>query len=193
MQNGKANGISEAMGITGSGKVRSTSLVNTAGEPRHVELQCCCAASATQQLLSASVFCTAHPKNTILLNLKSWTVQHEPDKLNKNTININVNPINNLPTTGCICTDSLNDPAVCISENPTATHASNHNLDKPQKESLHWHCKLQHQNLQDIQEPLQSGVPAATQAMRHLRKQAANVCLPKCASCMLGKQTKCWL
>ena len=44
-QNGKANGISGAMEITGSGKVR-WSLINTAGELQLIELQCCCAPSA---------------------------------------------------------------------------------------------------------------------------------------------------
>ena len=163
-QNGKANGISGAMGITGSGKVR-WSLINTAGELQHIELQCCCTPSATQRLSSTSVFCKAHPRNSIALNPESWTVQPDPNKLNKNTIDINFNPNNNLSTAQCICANSLNDLAVCFSENLTATHASNHNLDKPQKESLCWHCKSRHQNLQDIQELLQPGAPTTTHAM----------------------------
>ena len=153
MQNHKANRISRAMGVIGLGKVR-WSPIDTAGDTQHIELQCCHAPSATQRLLSTSVFCKAHPRNAIALNSKSWTVQLDPNKLNKNAIDIIINPINHLLTTRCICTDSLNDLAVCFSENLTVTHASNHNLDKPWKEPLHWHHKSGHQNLQDIQEPL---------------------------------------
>ena len=99
IQNCKANGISGAMGITRSGRVR-WSLINTAGEPRHIELECCHAPSATQQLLSTSVFCKQHPKNTILLTPKSWTAQPNPNEPEENLIDIIINPIlNNLPTT----------------------------------------------------------------------------------------------
>ena len=134
MQNGKANRIIGAMGITGSGKAR-WSLIDTAGEMWHVKLKCCRAppSSATQQLLRTSVFHKAHPKNSIILNPKSWTVQPDPNKLNKNAIDININPSNNLPAAKCIGMDSLDNLTVHFSKTPTATHASNLNLDKPQK------------------------------------------------------------
>ena len=126
------------------------------------------------------------------LTPKSWTVQPNPDKPEEKAINIIINPINNLPTTRCVRTDSLSDSAACFSKNLTATHASNHNLDKPQKEPLRWHCRLCHRNLQDIQEPLQSGALATIHTMRCPHKRVANIRdhdLPKCASCMFGKQT----
>ena len=190
-QNGKANRISRAMGITRSRKVR-WSLIDAAGETRHIKLQCCHAPPATQSFLSTSVFCKACPKNSVILNPKSWTVQPDLKKLNKNLICINIDPSNNLPTARCICTDSLDDPAVCFSKNPTMTHVSNLDLDKPQKELSRWHHKSGHGNPQDIQESLQSGAPATTCAMRHPHKQVANICHhnpSKCALCMFGKQT----
>ena len=108
------------MGITGPRKVR-WSLIDTAGELQHIKLHCCHAPLATWRLLSTSVFCKACPKNSIVLNPKSWTVQPDPDELNKNAIDININPNNNLPATECVCTDSLNNPAVHFSENLTVT------------------------------------------------------------------------
>ena len=138
-QNSKVNRISRAMGVTRLAKDR-WSLVDTAEEVHHIELQCCCAPSATQQPSSTSVFCKACPRNAMAPNPKSWTVQPEPNKLNKNAIDININPVNNLLTTRCICIDSLNDSAVHFSENLAVTHTSNHNLDKPQKEPLRWRC-----------------------------------------------------
>ena len=98
IQNCKVNGISGAMGITGSGRVR-WSPIDTAGQLRNIELKCCHAPSATQRLLSTSVFCKEHPKNTIPLTPKLWTVQPNPDKPEENAIDILINPINNLPTT----------------------------------------------------------------------------------------------
>ena len=96
IQNHKVNGISGAMGITRLGRGR-WSLNNTAGELQHLELKCCCAPSATQRLLSTSVFCKECPKNAILLTPKSWTAQPNPNKPEENAINIVINPIDNSP------------------------------------------------------------------------------------------------
>ena len=131
-QNGKVNGISGAMGITGPGKVR-WSMIDTTGKLQHIELQCCHALSATQVLLSTLVLCEAHPKNSIMLNSKSWTVQLNLDELNKNAFDINMSLHDNLPTTKHIHADSLSNLAVNFSKNLTVTCASNHNLDEPQK------------------------------------------------------------
>ena len=180
------------MGITRSGKVRWSPMDAT--ELQHIELQCCCALSATQRPLSVLIFHKAHPKNPIILNPKSWAVQPHPNKLNKNPIDVNASSHDNLLTTKCIHANSLDNlVAKCFSENLTVTHASNHNLDEPQKELPRWHCKLEQRILQDIQELLRSGVLATTHTTtRLLHKQAANIGHPpKCTTCMFGKQSNC--
>ena len=191
IKNGEANGISEPMGITGCGRVR-WSLLGTAGNIRNVDLPCCCAPEATQRLLSTSVFCKECPNDKINLSPKSWTVDADTEKPKENAIDIEISQINNLPTSKCSNLESLSELAVNSSEHSTVAHTSNQNLDKSQKEVLRWHHRPGHGSPQDTQALLRMGALATTHAMRRLHACAANLRfgdLPKCASCLFGKQT----
>ena len=113
------------MGITKSGKEVRWSLTDTAEEPQHINFN---VATLCQQHNNCSV-CWSSAKRVQRVpshsNQKSWTVQLNPDKLNKNTININMSRHNNLPTTNCICINNVNNLAVDFSKNLTVTHTSN--------------------------------------------------------------------
>merc|ERR1712025_225383 len=147
VNDGSINGINGPMKIIGSGRVR-WSLLDVTGQLRHIELGCLYAPNATQRLLSTAAFLDEYPNNTITVDAKTWTIAADPNKPDKNPINVEVNELNNLPMSQCIVPKSLNALSINFAENVTATHATNCNLDEPQKELLRWHYRLGHRSLQ---------------------------------------------
>ena len=174
IKDASVNGINGPMEIIGSGRIR-WSLLDTSGQIRHIELDCCYAPKATQRLLSTAAFLNEYPKNKITVDSKSWTIEADPSKPTEHPIDVEVNQFNNLPMSKCIIPESLHELSINFSENVTVTHEANRNLDEPQKELLRWHYRLGHRSLQDIQALLRTGALATTHAMRRLHKRAANL------------------
>ena len=161
IKDGSVSGINGSLEITGSGRVR-WSLLDTAGQLRHIELGCMYAPKASQRLLSTAAFLDEYPNNTITVGANTWTIAADPSNPNENPIDVEVNPINNLPMSKCIVHESLNELSINFAEHVTTTHATNRNLDEPQKELLRWHYRLGHRSLQDIQALLRTGALATT-------------------------------
>ena len=87
IKDGSVNGINGPMEITGSGRVR-WSLLDTAGQLRHIELNCCYAPNAMQRLLSTAAFLNEYPNNTITVDSKTWTITADPSKPYKQPIDV---------------------------------------------------------------------------------------------------------
>ena len=75
--------------------------------------------------------------------------------------------------------------------NITAAHACNRNLTEPEKEILRCHQRMAHLGFQTIQFLMKLGVLAFSKQKRQLHRAASKLkTLPKCASCLFGKQTR---
>ena len=135
LSNAKVDGIASHLQLEGVGKV-CWSMFDAVGNVRDIHLPAYYAPKARQRLLSTTVFCKHYPKNAIILNPKSWTIQPDPDDPSQNPIDISINWNNNLPMTICHRSDSLQQLAVNFSEHVTTTHAANYNLPEPHKELL---------------------------------------------------------
>ena len=103
-------------------------MMDTAGNMRHIKLNCCFALSATQHPFSTKAFCEESPKKSIILNPKLWTVQLDLEKPEENAVDIDIRPHNNLLMTKCLHAEILSNLAANFFENLTVTHTSNHNL-----------------------------------------------------------------
>ena len=108
------------------------------------------------------------------------------------SIDVFIDPANNLPTSVCFKQEEINKLTVNYAESITATHSENHNLPEPHKELLRWHYRLGHIGLRTVQFLMRSGALATSQSKQSLHTQAAKIPvhdLPKCAACQFGRQT----
>ena len=100
IKDASVNGINGPMSIIGSGRVR-WSLLDTAGQLRHIKLNCCYAPEATQRLLSTAAFLNEYPGNKITVDARTWTIGADPNKQHEYPIDVEVNQLNNLPMSKC--------------------------------------------------------------------------------------------
>ena len=108
------------------------------------------------------------------------------------SIDVFIDPANNLPTSVCFKQEEINKLTVNYAESITATHSENHNLPEPHKELLRWHYRLGHIGLRTVQFLMRSGALATSQSKQSLHTQAVKIPvhdLPKCAACQFGRQT----
>ena len=101
--------------------------------------------------------------------------------------------MNNLPTSTCFRHSAVKQIAANFSENISSTHKNNFNLSEAHKELLRWHYRLGHIGTRVIQFILRTGALSSSDRQRRLHTRAANIQshdLPKCGSCMFGKQTR---
>ena len=129
-------GISNNLKIEGSGTVL-WSVLDTNGNLRNLKLPCYYIPKLHQRLLSTTVFSKSYPDSTISATAKAWTITQ-----NGQTIDIYINPRNNLPTSTCFRKSAVSSIAANLGE--TVVSMANQNLSEPQKESLRWHHRLGH-------------------------------------------------
>ena len=75
----------------------------------------------------------------------------------------------------------------------SSTHKNNFNLSEPHKELLRWHFRLGHIGMKTVQFILRTGALSSSDKQKRLHTRASNIPshdLPKCGSCMFGKQTR---
>ena len=89
-----------------------------------------------QRLLSTSVFCKEYPKNTISIEGDTWVVENNHDDPSQSSIDVYINPLNNLPTSTCFCHNAIKQIDANFSQYISATHKNNFNLSEHHKELL---------------------------------------------------------
>ena len=94
--------------------------------------------------MSTSVLCNAYPNKRITVNANCWIICDEDETVAP--IDINVNPVNNLPMMHCYKLSEAINLATSFATSVSTTHRENFNLSEPQKELICWHCKLGHAN-----------------------------------------------
>lgn len=185
------SGISSTLKIEGIGEVL-WSVMGTTGKLRHLKLPCYYIPQLRQRLLSTSVFIKQYPQNPITISGSSWSIAPNPSDLSEGGIDVFINPSNNIPCSTCFRHSSVQHTATVYSALVSTTHASNGNLNEPQKELLRWHYRLGHVGFRTIQFIMRTGVLASSEGMRRLHTAAARLIpqdLPKCAACQFGRQT----
>ena len=133
------------------------------------------------------------PKGNILIEGDTWGVQLDESDEDEGGFDVYINPVNNLPTSTCFCHEAVQQVSANFSEAMSETHRGNFNLSEPHKELLRWHYKLGHVGLKTVQFILRTGALASSDKQRRLHTRAANIPshdLPKCGSCLFGKQTR---
>ena len=177
-------GIANNLRIEGIGKVM-WSVLDTKGNLTTLCLPAYYIPKLHQRLLSISSFTQTYPDSTITVTANSWTIS----KGNK-SIDIHIDPRNNLPTSTCFRKQAIAQVAANLGE--SVVHLNNQNLNEPQKELLRWHYRLGHAGFRTIQMLMKSGVLAATEGARRLHTAASKLLhsdLPKCSACQFGRQT----
>ena len=138
-----------------------------------------------QRLLSVSSFTQTCPDSTITVTANSWTIS-KGDR----SIDIHVDPRNNLPTSTCFRKQAVAQVAANLGE--SVVHLNCQNLNEPQKELPRWHHRLGHAGFRTIQMLMRSGALAATEGAQRLHTAASKLLhsdLPKCSACQFGRQT----
>ena len=177
-------GITNNLKIEGVGTV-IWSLLDTNGTLCHLKLPCYYIPKIKQRLLSTSVFTKTYPKSLISVSNNSWSVTQE-----SKSIDIYINPRNNLPMSKCYRHQGLQTAAANLGE--SIIHSNNLNLTEPQKELLRWHYRLGHIGFRTIQFIMRTGALASSEGMRRLHNAASKIQpsdLPKCSACQFGRQT----
>ena len=142
--------------------------MDTNGNLQNFKLPCCYVQKLQQRLLSTTAFSKTHPDSSISVTAEAWTITQ-----NRQTIDIHINPRNNLPTSTCFQKSGINSIAAHLGE--SVVSMANQNLSEPQKELLCWHCRLGHVGLQTIQFMMRSGALVSSKSMRRLHTQASKV------------------
>eukprot|EP00978_Attheya_sp_CCMP212_P005272 scaffold11685_cov41-Attheya_sp.AAC.1 len=182
------------------------------GGVRAIELRGYWVPDAPMRLLSTTSLLQHYPgeHNIIVTADQLKLTSDAPYDQLRFPVTVQVNPQTNLPTsimlrdgdhpriTPPLC---LTYPAVVTTTptaatqptptdtQPTAVHSDNFNLSNPQKELLRWHTRLGHVGFKRIQYLLRTGVLGTSDAMRRLQTAASKlITVPKCASCLFGKQ-----
>ena len=195
LNNAVVKGIVSGLKIEGIGRVR-WSVLDTEGKLWHLMLPAYYVPKTWQRLLCTSVFCKEYPKNTISIEGDTWVVENNQDDQSQSSIDVYINPFNNLPTSTCFQDNAVKQIAVNFSQYISATHKNNFNLSEPHKERLCWHYQLGHIGTKTVQFILQTRVLASSDRQKRLHTRAANIPLhdiPKCGSWMFSKQSCKWV
>ena len=115
------------------------------------------------RLLSMTSLKQMYKGEKIEIDETKLTLSGVPSKPTKGTVIMQVNPMNNLPTSLSYhygdtikATDALTMVISTVDE-------ANSNLTKPEKELIHWHCRLGHIGFWKVQFLMRTGVLSQSQ------------------------------
>lgn len=135
IQQAKVDGVNSHLKLEGHGTVH-WSVLDVNGNLRTLKSPACHAPKAQQRLPSTSTFCKVCPDNEIKIAPECWTAKKDPDKDDESDTEVLISPVNNLPMSMCMRSNSVKRLAVDFAEHAFATRRSNHNLSEPEKELL---------------------------------------------------------
>ena len=193
--------ITELQGLSHTTKVHGVGQViwtvrDVFGTTRTIKTQAYYIPEATVRLFSPQTYFREQQKGHLGLDHSSTTLQLHDGSLLHFPYNTNNNLPLMLPTEPCHIGLTFDDATVLgdghsVYNYMSVADESNQNLTRAQKELLLWHWKLGHANLKWIQilcrEPTTNHHHFVLET--HHAKTSSCV-LPKCAACMLGKQTR---
>ena len=108
VQDAVVKGIVSGLKIEGIGRVR-WSVLDTEGKLRHLVLPAYYVPKTRQRLLSTSVFCKEYPKNSISIEGDTWVIGNGQNDSHHSSIDVYINPMNNLPTSTCFCHSAVQE------------------------------------------------------------------------------------
>jgi hypothetical protein len=174
-------GLANGLPICGKGMVEWT-FISDEGKLLSLTIEVYYVPSAGQRLLSPQALFQQSPYEG------KFEIDKEDGKLFlenlSQTLTVPLNRQNNLPVAkGILGKDATNR----IAELNLAVEAEkSQNLSSAQLSLLRWHCRLGHVNMATIQQLLKSGALGTSRDTLAASKCA----LPKCASCIYGKQSR---
>ena len=188
-------GLSHTTKVHGVGKVEWT-VRDVFGATRTIKTQAYYVPEATVRLFSPQTYFREQQKGYLRLDHSSTTLELSDGYLLQFPYNSNNNLPLMLPAEPHHLGLTFDDATTFGDGHSVHTYMSvadesNQNLTSAKKELLLWHWKLGHANLQWIQtlcpEPTTNSRRCAL-VTKH--PKASSCLLPKCAACMLGKQTR---
>ena len=166
------------------------------GATRTIKTQAYYIPNATVHLFSPQTYFREQQKGHLWLDHSSTTLQLSDGSLLQFPYNSNNNPPLMLPAEPHHLGLTFDDATTLgdghsVHNYMSVADESNQNLTSAQKELLLWHWKLGHANFQWIQTLCHELTTNSCHCVLVTKHPKASSCLlPKCAACMLGKQTR---
>ena len=188
-------GLSHTTKVHGVGQVKWT-VRDVFGTTRTIKTQAYYVPEATVRLFSPQTYFHEQQKGHLQLDHSRTTLELHDGSL----LHFPYNANNNLPlmlsAEPCHVGLTFDDATVLgdghsVYNYMSVADESNQNLTRAQKELLLWHWKLGHANLQWIQTLCREPTNNHRRFVLETHHSKTSSCvLPKCAACMLGKQTR---
>ncbi|MHA7811757.1 MAG: GAG-pre-integrase domain-containing protein, partial [Marinobacter adhaerens] len=186
----KLHGIVKGAHIAGTGLVR-WALPDVNGSVRFVNVPGYFVPDAKTRLLSTSSLLQTYPDERIELSGQAAILSGIPNDLSRASVRAPINPRNNLPMSQGFAVPMDFEQKEALSATVSPVAKSNHNLTEAEKELLRWHYRLGHLDFKKIKFLLGTGSLCRSESHRRLHTAASRLRHnPKCAACLLGKQTR---
>ena len=184
----KVNGIASDVEVKGRGTVL-WHVLDTSGMLRALKVPALYIPEAKIRLLSTSSLLQTYQGETISINPRGLTLSGVKKDKFRRSIDVLLNPVNNLPTSYGYDTQGLKAATATLANTITTVHNNNINLNPVQRELMKWHIRFGHINFKAVQFLMHTGVLATSEAQRKLHAQASRLTHPPmCAACQFGKQ-----